>query len=247
MRRFAAVLLLASSLAGCTNVTATKPNELTVLAASSLTGVFTELQSQFEATHPGVKVKLVLDSSATLSQMVEQGAPGDVLATADQRTMDHTRIAGGIVGQADQFATNTMVLIVPANNPANIKSLGGLSAKTDFVVCVPTAPCGAAAAALLTTNHVSAQPASEETDVKAVLNKVVTGEANAGLVFTTDALSAGDKVRQIAIPGASQAPNTYWIAQTKQAEVSSLAQDWIDLVLGPNGQAVLARAGFATQ
>lgn len=221
------------------------PRTLTVLAASSLTETYGTLAKDFEKANPGVTVRLVLDSSATLAEMARQQAPGDVLATADQKTMDGAVADGGTRGKGTRFATNTLVVVAPADNPAGITAFGDLdSPQVDYVSCVPTAPCGAAAATLSTSEGLTHPPVSEEVDVKAVLAKVVADEADAGLVYRTDAVAAGKTVRSFPVPGAGESPNTYWVATTKGASDPTLAKSWVDLVTGPQGRSVLERAGF---
>jgi molybdate transport system substrate-binding protein len=216
-----------------------------VLAAASLTDSYTTLAKRFEAAHPGVDVRLVFDSSATLADKAVDHAPGDVLATADERTMEEAMSGGGTVGTPREFATNVMVVAVPEGNPAGIRTVHDLQRDdVDYLTCVRTAPCGAAAAALLDANGVSHPPVSEEVDVKAVLTKVVADEADAGLVYRTDARAAGDRVRTVPVPGARAHPNTYWIAITPTAEDRALAHAWISLVLDEQGHAVLEDAGF---
>jgi molybdate transport system substrate-binding protein len=216
---------------------------ITVLAASSLTGTFTELGKEFEDQHPGVTVKFAFDSSATLAQQATQGAPADVLATADTTTMDSAKAAQASTPKV--FASNVLVLATPAADPAHVSSFADLdkSSVTD-VVCVPTAPCGTVAQALLEQDHITGKPVSEEVDVKSVLAKLTEGEADAGLVYTTDAVSAGDQVKQIAIPGSDRQVTTYPIVALKQSKNADLAQKFVDLVTGTTGQQVLARAGF---
>ncbi|GGF54336.1 molybdate-binding protein [Marmoricola endophyticus] len=220
---------------------------LTVLAAASLTESFTDLKKEFEADHEGVKVKLVFDSSAALAELAEQGAPGDVLATADKRTMDEAEANDGTGSDPQQFATNVVTLAVPSANPGKITSFADIAKPgVSYVVCVPSAPCGAASQTLLKSNKITAKPASEETDVKAVLAKVTANEADAGLVYATDVTSAGDDVKGIEVPGAAADPNTYWVAQTSNAKAKDLAGDWIDLMRGADGKKVLTAAGFGT-
>ncbi|GCD91223.1 molybdate ABC transporter substrate-binding protein [Nocardioides sp. LS1] len=218
---------------------------ITVLAASSLTETFTQLADQFEKDHPGVTVKLSFDSSATLAQQAVDGAPGDVLATADTSTMDTAQDA--LASDPKVFATNTMVLVTPADNPAGITGFqdieqGGVT----YVVCVPTAPCGKVAAALLDDNGVQAKPASQEVDVKSVLAKVTSDEADAGFVYTTDARAAGDAVETFEIPQSADEPTSYPIATLDQSKESDLAQEFVDLVTSSDGQAVFTAAGFGT-
>lgn len=241
--RILAVLAVLAALTGCG--TNTDDRTLTVLAASSLKGTFEELAHDFEEDHPGVRVRLVLDSSATLAAKAVDQAPGDVLATADEKTMERAAKDGGTSGSARLFASNTVELAVPAGNPAGIHGVADLAKPgVDFVTCVPSAPCGAAAAALLHHAGITRRPASQEIDVKAVLARVVQGEADAGLVYRTDVLAAGDAVRGLPVPGAEAAPNTYWVAATSAARERDLAQEWVDLLASPAGQRVLGRAGF---
>lgn len=244
LRRTAALglaLVLGVGAAGCGDDQPT----LTVLAAASLTGPFSTLVDEFEAEHPGVRVALVFESSATLAQLAIERAPGDVLATADQRTMDHAEREGGTSASAVRFAGNELVLAVPATNPAGVEAIDDLDRPgVDYLTCVRTAPCGAAAAELLSSAGITRSAASEEIDVRAVLGKVMTGEADAGLVYRTDAISAAGQVQAFDIPGAAARPNTYWVAPTVAVDDSGLAKDWIDLLTSDRGRAVLVRAGF---
>jgi molybdate transport system substrate-binding protein len=216
---------------------------VTVLAAASLTETFGTLATTFESEHPGVHVRLAFGSSATLAGQVVQGAPADVLATADRRTMDTATRAGATAEPAASFATNSLVLVVPRANPAHIQGIQGLAGST-YVACVESAPCGALARTLLAANHVTTRPSSLEVDVKAVLNKVALDEADAGLVYGTDARAADGKVRALPIPGSSRAVTSYLIAPLVQSRQPRLAHEWTRFVLSARGQHVLARAGF---
>ena len=241
----AAVLAGCGSSASSGGSTTNHQKTLTVLAASSLTETFDQLAKTFESQHAGVKVKLVLDSSATLAQMAEQGAPGDVLATADKLTMDDAVAKKGTSGTPAQFATNVVALAVPSANPRQITSFADLQkSSVDYLVCVKTAPCGAASAALLTSNKITHKPVSEEVDVKSVLTKVETNEADAGLVYQTDVTAAGSKVKGFTVPGAATNPNTYWVSVTGNARSGTLAKDWVKLLMSTQGQQVLTDAGF---
>ena len=218
---------------------------LTVLAAASLTETFTSLAKDFEADHPGVKVRLAFDSSATLAEQVTQGAPADVLATADEATMQTVVDAGGTEGDPQLFATNHLQLVVPKDNPAAIQQFADLEKPgVKYVVCVDTAPCGKLAVKVLAANGIKAKPASEEVDVKAVLSKVELGEADAGLVYATDAVAGGDKVKPVDIPTSHENLNSYPIAALSDAKKPDLAKEWVALVTGPTGRRVLADAGF---
>ncbi len=216
---------------------------LTVLAASSLTGTFTQLGQEFESQHPGVTVKFAFDSSATLAQQAVGGAPADVLATADTTTMASAKAAER--GTPTNFATNVMVLVTPAANPAHVSTFSDLDkSSVKYVVCVTTAPCGTVAQALLQQNHITGKPVSMEVDVKSVLAKVTEGEADAGIVYTTDATAAGSQVQHLAIPGSAKQTTTYPIVTLDQSKNAGLAQQFVDLVTGAKGQQILAKAGF---
>jgi molybdate transport system substrate-binding protein len=216
---------------------------ITVLAASSLTGTFTELGQKFEEEHSGVTVKFAFDSSATLAQQATDGAPADVLATADQTTMDSAKAAQA--SDPKTFATNVMVLATPADNPGHVQAFSDLNkSSVKFVMCVPTAPCGKIGQALLDQDHITGRPVSQEVDVKSVLAKLTEGEADAGIIYTTDAVAAGSDVKAIPIPGADQQITTYPIVALKQFDHSDLAQEFVDLVLGRTGRQILQQAGF---
>jgi molybdate transport system substrate-binding protein len=246
----ATALVLTAAVSGCgTTDDRAAGKTLTVLAASSLTGPFTDLAAQFEAEHPGTHVKLVFDSSATLAQQAIDHAPGDVLATADQRTMDDANESDGVEGEPAEFATNVLELAVPKDNPAHIGTLADLDNDgVDYLTCVPSAPCGAAAKALLAADGIARTPVSQEVDVKSVLAKVESGEADAGLVYRTDVAASDGKVTGIEIPGADQLPNTYWVARTAKAadgkDAGDLALQWIEFLTNAEAQAVLTAAGF---
>jgi molybdate transport system substrate-binding protein len=218
---------------------------LTVLGAASLTEAFTTLAHDFQAAHPGTHVKLAFDSSATLAEQVNQGAPADVLATADTATMQTVADAGNTAGKPRLFATNHLELVVPRNNPAHITRFADLNRPTvKYVVCVDTAPCGKLAKVVLANDKISHKPASEEVDVKAVESKVALNEADAGIVYATDVVAAGNKVKAIDIPTSHQNLNSYPIAALKNAGQPGLARDWVRLVLSAKGRKVLARDGF---
>jgi molybdate transport system substrate-binding protein len=217
---------------------------LHVLAASSLTEAFDRLAKDFESTHPGVTVTPVYDSSATLATQVHEGAPADVLATADLDTMQ-TVVDSHDVGTPHVFASNVLVMVTPEDDPAHVASFADLSRPdVTWVACVDTAPCGRLASTLAKRDHVRTHPKSLEVDVKSVLAKVTTGEADAGLVYATDAVAAGDQVRALPIPGSQGARTEYPIAVTRDSEAPGLAQDWVDLVRSAHGRQVLRAAGF---
>lgn len=217
-------------------------SELTVLAASSLTDVFEELASDFEATHDGTTVRFSFGSSTDLAEQVADGAPGDVLATADEASMQIAEDAG-VTGDVAAFATNVLTIVTPPGNPADIASLDDLDGAT-WVRCADEAPCGKLAAAVLADNDVTAEPVSLEEDVRATLDKVVSGEADAGLVYASDAAAAGDDVVTVEIPGAEAEPTSYFTGVLEQSRDARLAQEWVDFITSEDGLAVLEQAGF---
>lgn len=237
-------LLLLLPLSGCAG---SDDQTLTVLAAASLTGTFTELAETFEDEHPGVEVELVFGSSTMLAEQAADGAPGDVLATADEASM--TLAEDVLVDGADAFTSNRITLVTPPDNPAGLGSWDDLDDPgVDYVVCAPSAPCGAVAAAVLEEEDVTAAPATEEVDVKAVLARVVQGEADAGLVYRTDAVAAGDAVREIPLADEDAAAHatTYFVGRLvgDDAERADLAAEFVTLVRSDEALEVLTDAGF---
>ena len=216
---------------------------LTVLAAASLTDVFDELAGPFEEEHDA-DVVFSFDSSTNLAGQVADGAPGDVLATADEASMRLAEDAG-VTGEVETFATNVLTIVVPTGNPAGIESLDDLADAT-WVRCSDEVPCGKVALAVLDANGVTAEPASLEEDVRATLDKVITGEADAGLVYATDAVAAGDDVDAIEIPGAEENLTSYYATALAQSENADLAAGWVAWVLSEQGRAILADAGFGS-
>jgi molybdate transport system substrate-binding protein len=239
----AATLVLALPLAACGEDDGnSSPRTLTVLAAASLTDVFEGMADDFEAEHEGAEVTFSFGSSTDLAGQAADGAPGDVLATADETSMQVAEDAG-VAGDVETFATNVLVLVTPPDNPAGIASLADLEGTT-WVRCDDEAPCGRVALSVLDAHGITAEPASLEEDVKSTLDKVVSGEADAALVYASDAVAAGDAVRTIEIPGAEQQLTAYFATTLEQAEDADLARDWVDYVLSEEGRAALAEAGF---
>ncbi len=218
-------------------------SELTVLGAASLTDVFEALGATFEADNDA-DVTFSFGSSTDLAEQVADGAPGDVLATADETSMTVAEDAG-VTGDVETFATNVLVIVTPPDNPAGIESLDDLADAT-WVRCADEVPCGRVALGVLEDNGVTAEPASLEEDVRATLDKVVSGEADAGLVYATDAVAAGDGVNTIEIPGAESQLTSYFMTTLEQSEDSDLAQEWVDLVLSDEGRQALEEAGFGS-
>ena len=212
--------------------------EVTVFAAASLKDAFKTLAESFQNAHPGVHITFDFQGSQELVASLDGGASADILATANNSTMTDAA-SKGLVGEQTEFATNVLTLIVPAGNPAGVTGINdGSLDKADLVICAPEVPCGEATQTLATELGVTLNPVSEEQKVTDVRGKVESGEAQAGIVYTTDAAQAGDKVETIALP-ANSVINHYPIALTKSAANSQAAQAFIDYILSPEGQKVL--------
>lgn len=246
-----AALVLALLLGGCSAVSSADlspspaegelTGEVTVFAAASLSPVFDEIAAAFTAEHPTVDVApIVYDGSSVLVTQLAEGAHADVLATADERTMQ-TLIDTGLADDPEPFATNTLVVAVPAGNPAGITSLADLADATT-VLCAPEVPCGAASQTLLDAAGVSVTAASLEQNVSAVLQKIVAGEADAGLVYATDVV--GEDVESFAPEGSDEVVNRYPIVALDGATDAGGA--FTEFVRGPVGRRILAAHGFGT-
>jgi len=258
----AAVLVagaLAISLAGCASGTpgpaasgsaseVPKPSgTITVFAAASLKATFTKLASDFEAKNPGTKITLNFAGSSDLVTQITQGAPADVFASADTKNMTKLSDAKLIDGTASNFATNVLEIAVPPSNPASISSFSDLAKPgVKVVVCAPQVPCGAATDKVEQATGTTLTPVSEESSVTDVLGKVVSGEADAGLVYVTDVKTAGDKVKGIPFAESDKAVNTYPIATVGTSRNKDLAAAFVATVTGSEGKKVLNDAGFGT-
>lgn len=243
----AAVVVLAPLLAATGCGDGGEERVLTVYAAASLTSSFEQLAERFEADNEGVTVELVLAGSSDLVAQVLSGAPADVLASADQATMDKLTDEGLEGSEPEVFATNTLELAVPPDNPGDVSSLADLSREDlAVVVCAPEVPCGTASLALAAEAGVALAPDSEEQSVADVLGKVRAGEADAGLVYVTDVIAADGEVLGIEVPESSAVVNDYPITTVAGGDEPELARAFVDLVLGEEGREVLAEAGFGT-
>jgi molybdate transport system substrate-binding protein len=218
---------------------------ITVYGAASLKATFTDLAHTFEAENPGTKVTLSFAGSSDLVSQISQGAPADVFASADTANMQKLQDAGLADGAPKNFATNTLAIAVPPGNPAGIAALKDLARPgTKLVICARQVPCGAATAQVAQSAGITLSPVSEENAVTDVLGKVTAGEADAGLVYGTDIKAAGNKVAGIQFPESESAVNTYPIAGVATGRNKATARAFVDLVAGPEGQKVLAAAGF---
>ncbi len=217
---------------------------LTIFAAASLTASFTELATEFTAANPGVTVDPIsFDGSATLATQIDEGAPADVFASADEANMD--KVKTQVDGSATVFASNVLQIAVQPGNPLGITRLADLAKPgIQTVLCAPVVPCGTASHKLLDFDGVRLTPVSEEQNVKAVLTKVQLGEADAGLVYRTDVIASAGAVEGVAIAGADRAVNFYPIAAMTASKNPKVARAFVNFVLSAAGAAILTKYGF---
>ena len=221
------------------------PVELKVFAAASLNKAFPEIaDTVLKESDPNIKVTFNFQGSSTLVDQMKEGAPADVFASADQKNMTKASDAK-LVDMPKPFASNVLTLIVPKGNPGKITGLDASVDGKKLVICAQGVPCGNATKQLAEKLGVTLNPVSEEQKVTDVRAKVESGEADAGLVYATDAKAAGDKVETIEIAHANEGVNSYPIALTVSAKNKEAGQKFIDAVLSEKGQAVLKKYGFS--
>jgi molybdate transport system substrate-binding protein len=226
---------------------------LTVFAAASLTDVFTELGERLEDEHPALDVRFSFAGSSALAAQLDQGAPADVFASADEEQMARVADAGK-AQDPELFASNRLMVAFPLDDPAGIDRYEDVAGIPDLAllvdrditlaVCAPEVPCGAAAAEVLDRAGLGDVPDTYEEDVRAVLTKVLLGEVDAGLVYRTDVLTVQAQVRARAFSEAEAARNRYPVAVLTDAPNPAAARAFVDLLLSDEGQQLLERAGF---
>ena len=231
-----------SASAGASGGAGKATGKVTVLAAASLQGAFEEIEKTVEKDNPGLDVTFDFQGSQDLVASLAGGDSADVLATANNSTMK-TAADQKLVGNQTEFATNVLTLIVPKGNPKKITGLDSSLDGANLVICAPEVPCGEATKKLAETQGITLKPVSEEQKVTDVRGKVESGEADAGIVYTTDAAAAKDKADKIDIPDGGVV-NHYPIAPTAKPENPAGAQVFIDAVTGKAGQEILAKHGF---
>lgn len=253
------LLIVAALLAACRSAP-DRTTTLTVFAAASLTEAFKEIGAQYEAAHSGVKIDFNFAGSQQLRRQLEQGAPADVVASANHQEIDAVIEAGLIVsGTSQVFARNRLTVIVPKDNRAGVETLADLAKPRLKIVLaasnVPAGgyalaaleklnqPCGATFSATVLSNVVS-----YEDNVKQVVAKVQLGEADAGIVYTSDVTPvAAEKVTALDIPDQFNVNATYPIASLRSAPQPDLAAGFVKFVLSSGGQSILKKWGFITQ
>lgn len=252
--RRAVALSAAVLLAGCSSA-APDRQALRVFAASSLTEAFSDMAGAFEATHPETEVVLVFAGSQVLRLQIEQGAPADVFASADPRHMESLAREGLVIGQR-VLAENELVVIVPRGNPARIEAFADLVRAERLVIGTPYVPVGAYAREALRRAgangglpgfeaEVLGRVVSEESNVRLVRAKVELGEADAAIVYRTDA--AAGRVQTVRVPPRANVRARYVIGMVAGAENAAGAERWAGFVASPEGRRILSRHGFLTR
>jgi molybdate transport system substrate-binding protein len=241
----AAALVVVASACGNDGNAASSAGNVTVFAAASLTAAFTEIGDAFTAANPDTGLTFNFAASSDLVAQINEGGPADVFASADQSNMSKLIDAGNNGSDPVVFATNSLVIIVEPGNPEAITGVADL-ANDDLIVviCAPEVPCGKYAQQIFDAAGVAVTPDSLEENVKAVVTKVTAGEADAGLVYTTDVIAAGDRAQGVQIPADVNVLAEYPIAVTRNSPNAEAGQAFVDFVLGEQGQKILDSYGF---
>ena len=235
---------------------------LTVFAAASLIEAFNEIGERYEAANPGVQITLNYAGSQQLAQQLSQGAPADVFASADKEQMDNVISSGRVLpGMEMKFVRNRLLVIVPEDNPGQIQDLGDLSNPgLEIILADGAVPVGRYSLQMLSRasqsnlygngfkQDVLNNAVSYEENVRAVLSKVILGEADAGIVYVSDGWGANaEEVHLISIPEKVNISASYYISPVSDSSNQGLAQDFIEFILSPIGQDILAKHGFDRQ
>lgn len=260
MRVFLAVALAVFALSGAscgsddTGTTVTNEatghvsGDITVFAAASLTAAYTEIGEAFMTKHTDAQVTFSFAASTDLVTQINEGAPADVFASADEPNMKKLTDAGGSEGDPQIFATSSLQIIVGPGNPKRISTVTDLG-RSDliYVTCAPEVPIGKYAMQVLTAAGVSTRPASLEANVKGIVTKVTTGEADAGIVYQTDVIAAGPAAEGVVIPADINVIARYPIVVTKAAPNPATGRAFVAFVLSDKGQQILAGYGFTAR
>jgi molybdate transport system substrate-binding protein len=219
---------------------------ITVSNAASLTAAFDEIGAEFMEANPETDVTFNPGSSATLATQIEGGAPADVFAGADEANMDRLVSGNRVDGEPEVFARNRLVIVTKPGNPKNVESLADLDDAGIVALCGETAPCGKYAAESLQKAGVTIPETSvtRGVDATATLAQVTQGDADAAIVYVTDARSAGDRVESVEIPDTENVIAVYPIATLAASGNKEAARAFVGYVLSSAGQATLKSYGF---
>jgi molybdate transport system substrate-binding protein len=217
---------------------------VTVFAAASLTDAFGEVGEAFQEANPGVTVEFNFAASSALREQILGGAPADVFASANTSNMDQV-VEGGEATDPATFVENQLEIVVPAGNEAGVTGLADFG-NADLLIglCAEEVPCGEFGREALANAGVTPSIDTDEPDVRSLLTKVEAGELDAGIVYTTDVLAAGDAVEGIEIPAEDNVIATYPIAALTGSTNAELADAFVAFVLSDEGQQILASYGF---
>lgn len=245
VRRLALVPIAAVALlAGCSEPDGAAQPAL-VFAAASLAAPFQAIAAEFEQAHAGSRLELNFEGTPQLVMKVQQGAPADVFASADEPNMRKVVQTGKVPGTPREFARNRLAIVVARDNPKGVRGLADL-ARDDLrvVLCGPEVPAGKYARQALAKAMVAVRSRSDEPNVKAVVGKVRFGEVDAGVVYVTDIASGGDRVDAVLIPDEHNVIASYPIAVLSTGANRALGEAFVAFVLGDAGRQALQRAGF---
>lgn len=221
---------------------------LTVLAAASLTNAVTRIGDAFMSRFLNVTMRFSFAGSSTLATQIEQGAPVDVVAMADNANMDRVVSSGDVIrGAVTTLARNRLAILVPRGNPKKIATLADLARSgVKVVLCDAAQPCGKYAAAMFANAKVAVEPVSREASASGVVSRVANGEADAGIAYVTDGLVSGDAVDAVEIPASSNVDTIYPIAVARKPSSgdTAAAAAFVAMARGSVGREILARLGF---
>ena len=243
----AVVALLAAACGGNNSSSgggSASPTEIKVFAAASLTAAFNKIGQDYTAANPNTKVTFNYAGSQALATQIRQSAPADVFASANASNMDKV-IEGGAAESSENFVTNQLQIAVPAGNPGQVDGLDDFAnGKLLIGLCAEDVPCGEFGREALEKAGVTPQVDTNEADVRSLLTKIESGDLDAGIVYVTDVLAAGDKVEGVDIPAEDNVTATYPIAALTDAGNAEVAQAFVDFVLSDEGQEILTSYGF---
>jgi len=220
--------------------------DITVFAAASLTDAFGEVGEAFQAENPDVSVEFSFEGSSALREQILAGAPADVFASANTSNMDQV-VEGGAASDPQDFVTNQLQIAVPTGNPAGVTGLDDF-AHADLLIglCAEEVPCGEFGREVLTNAGVTPSIDTNEPDVRSLLTKIEAGDLDAGIVYVTDVMAAGDAVEGIDIPADQNVTATYPIASLTDSGNAEVAGAFVEFVLSDEGQDILTSYGFGS-